>query len=54
MDRVLNRKFWLKSTKCVNVMAPTFATNLIDVKGYQLYKNGLRSNNEGKLYQQIQ
>ena len=31
-------------------MAPTFVTNLIDVKGYQLYKNELRLNTEGKLH----
>ena len=32
-------------------MAPTFVTNLMDVKGYQPDKNELRSNTEGKLYQ---
>ena len=31
-------------------MAPTFVTNLMDVKGYQQYENELRSNTEGKLY----
>ena len=31
-------------------MAPTFVTNLMEVKGYQPYKNELRSNIEGKLH----
>ena len=31
-------------------MAQTFVSNLMDVKGYQMYKNELRSNTEGKLY----
>ena len=34
----------------MNAIALTFVTNLMDVKGYQLHKNELRSNNEGKLY----
>ena len=28
-------------------MAQTFVSNLMDVKGYQMYKNELRSNTEG-------
>ena len=31
-------------------MALTFVTNLMDVKGYQPYKNELKSNTDGKLY----
>ena len=31
-------------------MAQTFITNLTDDKGYQPYKNELRSNIQGKLY----
>ena len=34
----------------MKAMALTLLTNLMDVKGYQMYKNELRSNTEGKLY----
>ena len=53
MDRVLNGKFWLKYTKCVNAVTQTFVSNLMDVKGYQTHKNELRSKTEGKLYPSI-
>ena len=37
-------KVLVKIYKCVNAMAPTFVIKLMDVNGYQPYKNELRSN----------